>query len=123
MALPAELPETEPRAMYTYAGDGNFDGVIDSGDYGILDFNVGTEITGFANGDYNYDGVVDSGDYNLLDQSFEQQGEAIPTSGVAGTGAGAGASLSGVTAVPEPAALSVLGFAAAGIMARRRRAK
>ncbi len=67
--------------MYTYAGDLNLDGVIDSGDYGLIDNWVqypGT--SGWANGDFNYDGVIDSADYGIIDNTIQLEGG--PLSGV-----------------------------------------
>ena len=107
-------------AMYTYGGDVNFDGLVDAADYGIIDnyFQFpGTD--GYANGDFNYDGVIDAGDYGIIDNTFQLQGAPIPMTG--GVASAAGAGLSGVTAVPEPASLSILGLAAAALMGRRRR--
>jgi autotransporter-associated beta strand protein len=104
-------------AVYTYAGDVNFDGLVDASDYGIIDnYFQFPGTTGYANGDFNYDGVIDAGDYGIIDNTFQLQGAPIPM-----TGGVAGASLSGVTAVPEPASLSVIGLAAAVLMGRRQR--
>ena len=99
--------------MYTYAGDGNLDGVIDGGDYGLIDNNVQIPgAYGYANGDFNYDGVIDGGDYGIIDNNIQAQGAPFPTSGAA--------DVSTVTAVPEP---SACGFAivAAGLLSGRRR--
>ena len=55
-------------AMYTYAGDLNFDGLVDGADYGVIDNSVqfpGTD--GYVNGDFNYDGVIDGADYGVID--------------------------------------------------------
>jgi len=60
---------------YTYAGDLNFDGLVDAGDYGIVDnyFQFpGTDA--YANGDFNYDGLIDAADYGVIDNSFQLQG-------------------------------------------------
>jgi autotransporter-associated beta strand protein len=104
-------------AMYTYAGDANLDGVIDGGDYGTIDNFVQVPgASGYANGDFNYDGVIDGGDYGVIDNNIQAQGPGFPTSG-----ATASASLSGVTAVPEPASLSLIGLGAASLLGRRRR--
>jgi autotransporter-associated beta strand protein len=106
-------------AMYTYAGDANLDGTIDGGDYGIIDnFVQVPNADGYANGDFNYDGVIDGGDYGIIDNNVQAQGAPFPTSGAISA---SGASLSGVTAVPEPASLSVLGIAAAAMIGGRRR--
>jgi hypothetical protein len=74
---------------------------------------------GYANGDFNYDGIIDAGDYGIIDNTFQLQGAPIPMAG--GVAGASGAGLSGVTAVPEPASLSVMGIAAASLLAGRRR--
>jgi hypothetical protein len=107
-------------AVYTYAGDVNFDGLVDASDYGIIDnYFQFPGTTGYANGDFNYDGVIDAGDYGIIDNTFQLQGAPIPMAGVADAGAG----LSGVTAVPEPASLSMLALGAAGLLGHRRRSR
>jgi hypothetical protein len=61
---------------YTYAGDANFDGVVNGSDYALIDngYNAdqsylaqnpgGTSppLTGWRNGDFNYDGVINGDD-------------------------------------------------------------
>ncbi|MEA2735526.1 MAG: fibronectin-binding autotransporter adhesin [Humisphaera sp.] len=101
-------------AMYTYAGDANLDGFISGDDYSTIDFNAGTGADGWVNGDFNYDGIVSGDDYSTIDFNYAAQGAPFPTSGSVG-------GLAGVTAVPEPASLSVIGLAAASLLGRRRR--
>jgi hypothetical protein len=63
---------------YTYAGDGNMDGVIDGGDYGVIDNNVQIAgAFGYWNGDFNYDGVIDGGDYGVIDNNIQAQGAPL----------------------------------------------
>ena len=98
-------------AMYTYAGDANLDGVIDGGDYGVIDNFV--QVPGadsYANGDFNYDGVIDGGDYGVIDNNIQAQGAPFPIS----------APLS-ITAVPEPACVAWLILSATSVLPRHRR--
>jgi hypothetical protein len=116
---------------YTYYGDCNLDGAVDGTDYSIVDATYLAEnfssngatnpISGWYNGDFNYDGVVDGSDYTLMDNAFNQQGPsfgvnpsallATSTAQISGTG----------SAVPEPAALSLLAIGATAMLGRRRR--
>jgi autotransporter-associated beta strand protein len=106
-------------AMYTYAGDLNFDGRVDAQDYGIIDNWVqfpGT--SGYANGDINYDGVIDAADYGIIDNTIQLQGAPIPGFN---TTPPASEGLAGVSAVPEPSALGAAVLAGAAMFGRRRR--
>ena len=61
--------------MYTYAGDLNFDGLVDGADYGVIDnYYQFPGTTGYANGDFNFDGLIDGADYGLIDNSIQLQG-------------------------------------------------
>ena len=63
---------------YTYAGDGNLNGTIDGGDYGIVDnFAQVPGASAYFNGDFNYDGVVDGGDYGIIDNNITAQGAPL----------------------------------------------
>jgi len=108
-------------AMYTYAGDVNFDGLVDGADYGTLDNWIqfpGT--SGYANGDVNYDGVIDGADYGVLDNTIQLQG--APFLGVFDAFAdGSSGAIAGVTAVPEPSACGLALLGAAAVLGRRRR--
>src|SRR5439155_11827874 len=113
--------------MYTYGGDANLDGKINVDDYGRIDFAVPLGIAGWSNGDFNYDGKINVDDYGIIDFNVGIQGAAFPTgSGTSGSPAlaatvGSTSGLQGVTAVPEPASLSVLAVGAMSVLAGRRR--
>jgi hypothetical protein len=63
---------------YTYVGDANLDGVVDAGDYGLIDnYFQFAGASGYWNGDFNYDGVIDAGDYGHIDNSFQMQGAPL----------------------------------------------
>jgi hypothetical protein len=104
---------TDTLVMYTYAGDMNFDGIVDGADYGFIDDSVqfpGRD--GYSNGDLNYDGIIDGADYGIIDNTIQLQGDPIPVGG----------GIAGVTAVPEPsAAIGLLGASAAWLIRRHRR--
>ena len=99
--------------MYTYGGDANLDGKINVDDYGRIDFAVPLGIAGWSNGDFNYDGKINVDDYGIIDFNVGIQGTPFPT--------GAGASLAGVTAVPEPASVGLFVLGAASVLGGRRR--
>ena len=62
----------------TYAGDANLDGVIDAGDYGLIDnFSPMPGASNWYNGDFNDDGVIDAADYGYIDNSFQMEGAAL----------------------------------------------
>jgi hypothetical protein len=102
---------------YTYGGDANLDGVINIDDYSNIDATIamGGSLKGWFNGDFNYDGDVNIDDYSIIDGNMATQRAPL------GGGAAASASLAGMTAVPEPATLSLLTPAAAMLSRRRRR--
>jgi hypothetical protein len=105
--------------MYTYAGDANLDGRIDAGDYGIIDnFVQVAGASGYARGDFNYDGFIDAGDFGIIDNNVQAQRTPFPTGGPLNS-----AALTGATAVPEPASLSLISLAAAAATFRGRRAR
>ena len=102
---------------YTWAGDANLDGVLDSNDYDRIDTAwvlwraEGIVPEGgfrWAVGDFDYDNTIDSNDYDLIDRAWTLSG---------------GAPLGGNAPVPtpEPATLALLAAGALALLARKRR--
>jgi hypothetical protein len=52
-----------------YSGDINQDGIVDSGDMGIVDNDNAAYVVGYTKTDVNGDGIVDSGDLGLADNN------------------------------------------------------
>jgi len=103
---------------YTWFGDANLDGVVDSNDYDMIDnawilwTTQGTIPDGgfrWGVGDFNYDGTIDSNDYDKIDNSFLLQGTGL------------GGNTGGPVPTPEPASLVLLGLGAAAALAARKR--
>jgi autotransporter-associated beta strand protein len=94
---------------YTYYGDANLDGVVNTSDFTTLaqNFNGGGKT--WSQGDSNYDGEVNALDFNAIATNFGQPALTSP-------------SLPG-TMVPEPASAMRIVFSFASMLrARRRRA-
>ncbi|MCX5654770.1 MAG: PEP-CTERM sorting domain-containing protein, partial [Planctomycetota bacterium] len=93
---------------YTLIGDVNLDGIVDDSDISILSNNYGFTDISWADGDvYGYDGIVSDDDVGLQANNY---------------GMTAGQLTGGISAVPEPATLSLLALGAAAMITRRRRA-
>jgi hypothetical protein len=82
-------------------------------DYGRIDSSAPLGIAGWYNGDFNYDGKINVDDYGIIDFNVGIQGSPFPTAGGSGGG--------GLSAVPEPAGISMLLIAGAGVLSRGRR--
>ena len=55
---------------YTYYGDANLDGAVDTIDFNNLAANFSGSSKSWSQGDFNYDGSVDTVDFNLLASNF-----------------------------------------------------
>jgi hypothetical protein len=93
---------------YTYVGDANLDGAVDSTDFTTLAAAFNQSGKSWVDGDANFDGVVNALDFNALAANFGQN--LNPP-----TGAGLG------SLIPEPMALAWVAMLAPMIRARRRR--
>ena len=100
--------------MYTYFGDSNLDGKVDTSDFMTLGLNFGATGKVWATGDFNYDGVVNALDFNAIATNFGRTTLAAP--GLSATPAPVLGSL-----VPEPGSLTLLALGAGMLMPRRRR--
>ena len=61
-----------------YDGDYDASGVVNGGDYGLLDYYLASGLN--AQGDINGDGIIDGGDYGLMDAvlGFQPYGPVPP---------------------------------------------
>jgi hypothetical protein len=57
---------------FTYAGDANLDGAVDTLDFNSLAANFGGTGKSWSKGDFNYDEVIDTLDFNTLAAQFGQ---------------------------------------------------
>jgi hypothetical protein len=89
---------------YTYFGDTNLDGQVNSGDYARIDNGYLTGATGWVNGDFNYDSAINGSDYTLIDNAFNTQGAQL-TDLLANPSATLTDQIVPPLSVPEPAAL------------------
>ena len=94
---------------YTYYGDANIDGTVDTIDFNNLAANFGASNKSWLQGDFNYDGTADTIDFNLLASNFGQTLTADSPAEPADR-----------ALVPEPTTLAML-LAIAAQTARRRR--
>lgn len=76
---------------YTWYGDANLDGKVDSADLALMNQGRSEGLSGWMNGDFNYDGVINSDDYALFTLGLEMQNSAA-------------------VQVPEPLSANLIGF-------------
>jgi hypothetical protein len=89
---------------YTYCGDANLDGAVNSADFSALAGNFNGQSKLWLEGDFNFDGNVNALDFNYLATNFGQPALAAPLGSL----------------VPEPIGLSVLAAAIFGLTRRSR---
>jgi hypothetical protein len=93
---------------YTLAphpGDANDDGAVNVGDLGVLAANWGSTGAAWSTGDFTGEGAVDVGDLGVLAGNWGWTGAPM--------------SFASLTALPEPAALTLLAIGAAVLLRRR----
>jgi beta-glucanase (GH16 family) len=72
--------DTDVVVKYTYYGDANLDGVVNSSDYSLIDNSVNEGIlTGWQNGDFNYDNHINGDDYTLIDNAYNTLSSSMPS--------------------------------------------
>lgn len=127
---------------FTLYGDTDFNGDVNFDDYSRIDAGFNNTRTGWINGDFDMSGDVNFDDYALIDLAFNSQSGTLGTALAFLHGDvpaskmntpelqkvvqhfnqfGVSYSNAVMSAVPEPASLSVLAAAALGTTVRRRR--
>jgi hypothetical protein len=113
----ALVDSTSVLIAYTRTGDANLDGVVNDDDVTIVGatYSPGVPQPSWALGDFDYNGFVDDDDVTLLGAFYDPSAPplAAPTADAA----------TGVSAIPEPASvtLALLAVAAAAVGAMRLR--
>ena len=105
----------------TYLGDFDGNGIVNSADYGWLDFYYGY---GLTVGDLNGDGQVNSADYNGIDYGYGYQAYGVLAGGgTPGASAAPAVAPAPSEAVPEPGSLGLLFLGASALLGARRKKK
>jgi autotransporter-associated beta strand protein len=104
---------------YTYYGDANLSGNVDSSDYALIDNGYLSRgaLAGWFNGDFNYDGAINGSDYTLIDNAFNLQGASLAAS--VATSSEIAPPPAGTTSVPEPTGLALGIILSSALLGRR----
>jgi autotransporter-associated beta strand protein len=114
---------------YTYMGDADLSGDVNSTDYSLIDSGFALSLSGWLNGDFDYSGAIDATDYALIDNAFAFQTGPLSSEFLAmydlhadtfGQSYVQAFAAVQAGAVPEPGTLGVLALAGVGLLARRR---
>ena len=103
-------------------GDANLDGSVNVQDLAILAANYRKQVTGgWTQADFNNDGVVDVQDLALLAANYRHSyaSDVVPAYDGLDAEAIRALSLAGVTVVPEPNTLTLLGVGLVGLVVYR----
>jgi autotransporter-associated beta strand protein len=112
---------TDVLIKYTYWGDANLTGKVDSADYALIDNGYLSHLTGWYNGDFNYDGVINGSDYTLIDNAFNTQGAQLSSEIAETTAAFANPGMATAN-VPEPTGILLATMGGLALARRRQRA-
>jgi hypothetical protein len=110
---------------YTYYGDNNLDGTVNTTDFQMLLDGLASGGSSWSQGDYTYDGTVDLGNdvtlflENYLNLGGGQGALAAIVEGDTNLSSAQKAQLLAV--VPEPSSVLIAAFAACGLASRRRK--
>jgi autotransporter-associated beta strand protein len=118
------VDDTDILVMYTWAGDANLDGKVNADDYASIDlYSTVPGADSWNHGDFNYNGVINADDYALIDNNVQNPNYTPiwTTDALRILESGGGSATAGLTAVPEPASVSVLALGALSLLGRRSR--
>ena len=119
----AGLGATSELIKFTWDGDADLSGFVDSTDLNIVLNNYNKPVARWDAGDFDYSGFVDSSDLNIVLNSYNAtpplSGLTVPGNGL-DPAAVTALSEAGVTVVPEPGMVGLFAFGSILLATRRR---